>query len=162
MSPRIARSELKSYPYIHVCARGNREQAIFVHDADRVRYLRSLDKYRNVYKCQLYAFCLMSNHVHLLFSVPSLNTLSKVIHDAHTSYAVHFNARYKVKGHLFQDRYVSWVIRDEKHLLRAKDYIENNPVKARMVSYKHLYRWSSAYKHIGDEPFITVETVKSC
>lgn len=59
---------------------------------------------------------------------------------------MYFNQRHQRRGHLFQDRFVSWVIKDEHHLLEAKEYIESNPVKAGIVIRKEDYIWSSAYR----------------
>lgn len=60
------------------------------------------------------------------------------------AYAMHFNRQHKHRGHLFQERFTSWVIENERHLLEAKEYIESNPIKAGIVTKKEDYTWSSA------------------
>ena len=78
------------------------------------------------------------------------------MHGIHLSYVRYFNQRYGRSGHLFQDRFSSWVIENEKHLLATKEYIENNPVKAGVVTKKEDYQWSSAKR---DGSAITIEPI---
>jgi len=158
MSPRLARSQLSTNTYFHVCARGNNRQSIFLDDGDRLRYLALLEKYRSRFNLRCFAYCLMTNHVHLLLLVPSLKILSKAIHGLHVAYVMYFNQRYERKGHLFQDRFVSWVIENGGHLITAKEYVEENPVKANLAASKEDYRWSSASR---DGPFVTIEKIMS-
>ena len=66
------------------------------------------------------------------------------MHAIHVAYVMYFNRKYERKGHLFQDRFSSWVIMNEQHFVKTKEYIENNPVKASLVTDKGSYRWSSA------------------
>jgi putative transposase len=102
----------------------------------------------------------MSNHAHFLFLSPSILSLSKTMHPIQVSYAMYFNRRYGRSGHLFQDRFSSWVIADETHMYATKQYIEQNPVKAGLVTQCDLCKWSSAYNAEGDDPFITIEPIK--
>lgn len=152
MCARMSRSQLDVYAYFHVCVRGNNREVIFKHEQDYFRYLSVLQERLVSFKIKCFAFCLMTNHVHLLLRVPSLPMLSRAIHSAHTSYAIYFNIRNARSGHLFSDRFQSWVIRDQKHFLATKEYIEANPVEAGLVKEKKQYRWSSCN---GDEPFVT-------
>ena len=156
MAPRLARSELSTYTYFHVCSRGNGGQPIFNDDKDRSRYLVLLEKYRIKYGLEYFAYCLMNNHVHLLLLCPSIQILSKAIHAVHVAYVMYFNRRHERHGHLFQDRFISWVIKDEKHLREAKEYIENNPVKAGIALSKGSYLWSSANR---DGSHITISNI---
>jgi REP element-mobilizing transposase RayT len=68
------------------------------------------------------------------------------MHAIQVAYAMYFNLKYKRRGHLFQDRFSSWVIKDEHHLLATKEYIENNPIKAGITILKEDYPWSSAFR----------------
>lgn len=142
--PRLSRSQLATFTYFHICSKGNGGQEIFYDDKDCFRYLCLIEKYRTKYNLRCFSYCLMPNHVHLLLLTPSIITLSKAIHAIHVSYVMYFNRRYERNGHLLQDRFASQVITDEKHLLSAKEYIENNPVKSGIVESKEDYRWSSA------------------
>ncbi len=144
MSPRKCRYELSDHTYFHVCVRGNGGQPVFRDDKDRETYIDLVDRHANIYELRVLAYCLMGNHIHLLFVVPSILELSKAMHRLNTSYAMYFNHRYKVGGHLFQSRFSSWVIRDDEHLTSTIEYIENNPVKSGLAIQKEEYRWSSA------------------
>ena len=130
MTPRIARTQLATYTYFHVCAKGNNNQNIFRDGCDRIRYLSVVEKYRTFFKLHCFSYCLMANHIHFLFLSPSVYVLSKAMHSIQLAYVIYFNRRYKQTGHLFQSRFTSWVITGEEHLLSTKDYIETNPVKA--------------------------------
>lgn len=158
MSPRLARAQLSTFDCFHVCAKGNNGQAIFNDDKDRLRYLSLLEKYQMKFQLQYFAYCLMTNHIHLLLVAPSLQTLSRAMHALQVAYVMYFNRRHERKGHLFQDRFVSWVIKGEAHLLEAKEYIENNPVKSNMVTSKADYQWSSANR---DGSYLTLNEIKS-
>lgn len=150
---RINRADLAVYGYFHICSIGNNKQSIFCDRKDRLRYLGLLEKYLKLNRIQCYAYCLMTNHIHLLLLSPKIKLLSRAIHAAHTGYAAWFNKKHGRTGHLFENRFSSWVIRGDDHLLRTKDYIENNPVKAGLVKVKSEYEWSSAR---GDEPRVTL------
>jgi len=146
MSPRLSRFQLSTFTYFQICVRGNNGQNIFLSEKDFLRYLSLLEKYRERYSLQCFAYCLMDNHAHILLRTPSLRILSKAMHAIQVAYAMYFNRRYERRGHLFQDRFSSWVVKDEIHLLESKEYIENNPVKAGMTPAKEDYAWSSAYR----------------
>lgn len=156
MSPRPARSQLSTYTYFHVCARGNGGQDIFLEDADKIRYLNLTEKYRARYGLNCFAYCLMTNHVHWLFRAPSIATLSKAMHGLHVAYVMAFNRRHQRNGHLFQDRFSSWVIEHEGHLTATKEYIESNPVRAKLVARNEEYQWSSAW---GDGSVVTLNVI---
>ena len=143
MCPRNPRSDLEAYTYFHVCARGNAKQRIFVEDEDRLRYLQMLERYRSRFLIEFFAYCLMSNHIHFLLKAHSIDRLSRYIHGLHSAYAMYFNLKYNRRGHLFEGRFRSWVIRDEGHFFLTKEYIENNPVKAGLISCGKKYPWGS-------------------
>ena len=146
MTPRLSRFQLSTYTYFQICVRGNNGQNIFTSEKDFLRYLSLIEKYANRYSLQCFTFCLMDNHAHMLFRAPSTQILSKAMHAIQVAYAMYFNRKYHRRGHLFQDRFSSWVIKDEHHLFETKEYIENNPVKAGMVTQKEDYAWSSAFR----------------
>lgn len=158
MTPRISRSQLLTHTYFQICVRGNNGQDIFLSEKDFLRYLSLIEKYAERYSLQCFAYCLMNNHAHMLLRVPSIQILSKTMHSIQVAYAMYFNRKYERRGHLFQDRFSSWVIKDEHHLLLAKEYIENNPVKAGMIFQKEDYVWSSAFR---DRSYITLSPISS-
>lgn len=159
MSPRPARSQLSIYLYFHVCAKGNGGQDLFIDNADRALYLILIEKYFKRHQLQCFAYCLMTNHIHLLLLSPNIWRMSKAIHAMHTSYAKYFHNRYARGGHLFHDRFSSWVVQNQSHLKSSKRYIEENPVKAKLVKYPGDYPWSSAWE--GDERVVTICNIKS-
>jgi REP element-mobilizing transposase RayT len=145
--PRLPRSELSTYTYFQICAKGNNGQELFLDDQDRTRYLSLIEKYRLQYDMPCFAYCLMTNHIHLLLRCPSVQTLSKIMQRIQIAYVVYFNRRHSRKGHLFQDRFESWVIKNEQHLFATKEYIENNPLRAGMVARNEDYAWSSSSRN---------------
>lgn len=154
---RIARIVVPGMPH-HVTQRGNRRDDVFFGTADRRQYLSLLSKYLDKYQPQLLAYCLMSNHVHLILVPPDADALGRVLRDTHMTYTRHVNRRQDVSGHLWQGRYFSCPL-DEYHLWSAIRYIERNPVRAGIVRRAEDYRWSSAAAHCGlrDDPLLSGE-----
>jgi REP element-mobilizing transposase RayT len=126
----------------HVIARGNEQRDVFRDDSDRELYLRRLAHYRDRFRFRVYAYCLMSNHVHLALETGPV-LLSRIVLALHGSYAQAFNQRHQRVGHLFQGRYKAMVVQKTSYLLALVRYIHENPVKAGLVSEPPLYRWSS-------------------
>lgn len=144
--PRAARTKSESGVY-HVVMRGVGRQLIFEDDADRRAFLRTLYKCRDEHGLVVYAWCLMTNHVHLLVkegSEPLGDTMKRI----GISYAQRFNARTGHVGHVFQDRYSSEPVDDDAYLLTVVRYIHNNPVEARVCSRDEFY-WSSYCEYVG-------------
>ncbi|MBN1587115.1 MAG: transposase [Candidatus Omnitrophica bacterium] len=159
MSPRQPRAQLSTYTCFHLCSHANGSQNLFITAKDRIKYLQLFERYRVYHSLDCFAYCLMDNHTHLLVRCPSVAVLSKAMHRLHVAYAMYFNLKHQRKGHLFQDRFSSWVIRDEAHIAEAKRYIEENPVAAGLVQEVKDYRWSSA-RAMGDDPYVNVCGIK--
>ncbi len=119
---------------------------MFLDDADRSSYLESLVVGSSRYQVELWAYCLMTNHVHLLVVPRRKLSLARVIRATHQRHSVRLNRRMDQTGHLWENRYYSTVL-DERHLWAAVRYIERNPVRAGMVERAELYAWSSARAH---------------
>lgn len=147
--PRIARTK-GEYSTYHIIQRGNERKSIFISDDDKVRFLDTLKKMKEKYNFAIEAYCLMDNHVHLLLN-DNGNDISKIVKSINISYVYYFNRVYKRVGHLFQDRFKSEVIEDDKYLLTVSAYIHNNPVKAGMAKSPEEYKWSSFNCFIGRE-----------
>jgi REP element-mobilizing transposase RayT len=126
----------------HVIARGNEQREVFRDDSDRELYLRRLARYRTEFRFRLYAYCLMTNHIHLAVETGPV-PLSRIVLALHSSYAQAFNQRHLRVGHLFQGRYKALVVQRASYLLALVRYIHENPVKAGLVSHPADYRWSS-------------------
>lgn len=135
----------------HVIVRGNQRQATFRSDADRRRYLDLLNQYRTRYAFHLYAYVLMSNHVHLLLEVGE-TPLAKAMQGLQQSYTLYFNRKYKLVGHLFQGRYKDILCDRDAYLLELVRYIHLNPIRSKFVDTPGNYAWSShrAYVSAGD------------
>jgi len=132
----------------HIVQRGNNEQDVFFVDDDRRAYLRLLKERCAASGVQVLAYCLMTNHVHLV-AVPSAEeSLATAIGRTHFLYTQYVNRMHRRSGHLWQNRFFSCAL-DEVHMWRAVRYTERNPVRARMVRLAWRYRWSSAAAHVG-------------
>lgn len=136
----------------HVMMRGNEKKSLFLDEEDKRRFLETLFIKKKESGFCLYAYCLMDNHVHLLLR-EGQESISTTMKRVNTSYAFYFNQRYQRVGHLFQDRFKSEPIEDERYLMAAIRYIHNNPVKAGMVEKVEQYKWSSFGCYLApDEP----------
>lgn len=134
----------------HIIARGHRQQMVFVTDACRYAYLRDLHSLAAQTRVAVHAWCLMSNHVHLLLATDQdpfeIAILVKRLHARATG---RWNRANKCKGTLWDGRYVSRVITTEDYLFRCCKYIERNPVSAGMVDKPEDYHWSSYRTRMG-------------
>ena len=127
----------------HIINRGNNGMNLFQDELDFRHYLNLLQHYKRRFNMKLYAYCLMSNHVHLLVETKKLKDLYKAMHGINLAYTHHYKRRYLWNGHLWQDRYKSYVIEKSKYLITCISYIESNPVKAGIVSDPERYSWCS-------------------
>jgi len=141
--PRTARILKAGYPY-HIVHRGNNKQGIFFDDGDRRKYLYLLKKYTGECGCSVFAYCLMSNHVHMLVVPDSEVSLPKTMQKLSLTYAQFINDKYARSGRLWESRYYSALIDKENYLLTVVRYIEQNPVRAKIVGKAVDYEWSSA------------------
>jgi len=141
----------------HVTIRGNNRRALFVDDKDRERFLDRLGEYRDEYGIRVYAYCLMSNHVHLVVETPGAN-LGRFLHRLQTAYTTYFNLRHGETGHLTQGRYGAKAVEGDEYLLKLARYVHLNPVFVGGMRDKDLperrkalraYRWSSYRRYLG-------------
>jgi putative transposase len=145
--PRKLREHLPDLP-LHLIVRGVEKRDIFLDDRDREYYLRCLKEAFDLHRVRLLTECLMTNHAHIL-AAPSEERIGRAMHLLQTKYAHYFNTRYDRVGHLFQDRFISIPVRSMRHLATVADYITDNPVRARMVSSREQWRWSSHAELMG-------------
>lgn len=145
--PRQAREKGEFSTY-HVIQRGNERKNIFLSDDDKLRFLETLARMKAKYNFILEAYCLMDNHVHMLIN-DNGNDISQILKSINISYVYYFNRIYRRTGHLFQDRFKSELISDDKYLLNVSKYIHNNPVKAGLVKKAEDYLWSSYVIYLG-------------
>jgi len=150
----VARPPRLQFPgaIYHVTARGNEQRAIFRDDLDRREYLDRLGHYRERFRFQLLAYCLMTNHVHLAVRSGAV-PLSRVMAGLQSSYTQWFNRRHARVGHLFQGRYKAFLVQEDRYLLALIRYIHLNPVAASVVEDASKYSWSSdRYYRRGSGP----------
>lgn len=127
----------------HLIQRGNNREPIFVADNDYFFYLECLEKAAMRHGCEIHAYVLMTNHVHLLATPKSEKSLPKTLQSVGRRYVQHFNRTYDRTGTLWEGRYRATIIDSEAYLLICMRYIELNPVRAEMVAHPGDYPWSS-------------------
>ncbi len=147
----------------HVIIRGNNREPIFIADDDYHQYLELLEKAIKKYPCELHAYVLMTNHVHLLITPQAEGSLSKAIQSIGRGYVQYFNFKYQRTGTLWEGRYKATLIDCDTYALVCYRYIECNPVRAEMVDHPGEYPWSSFRCNALGEPcsFITAHTLYS-
>jgi putative transposase len=127
----------------HVIQRGNNRQAIFGNEDDMRAYITWLGQYAHKYKVNIHAWVLMTNHVHLLCTPSNSTGISLMMQSLGRMYVMYFNKTYKRSGTLWEGRFRSCLVQNEKYLLELYRYIELNPVRAGMVEEPSEYSWSS-------------------
>lgn len=140
--PRRPRLQLPGVP-LHIIQRGNNRQACFVADQDYQFYLEWLHEYARKTACQVHAYVLMTNHVHLLISSLRSDGAGALLKALGQRYVQHFNREYRRSGTLWEGRFRSCVVEQDAYLLLCQRYIELNPIRAGMVAHPAEYRWSS-------------------
>jgi len=145
--PRIARIIATGYPH-HITQRGNNRSIVFFDDEDRFTYLKLLAGYSLKHDFQIWAYCLMNNHVHLL-AVPETETsLARGIGLTNQVYTQYLNRKLNQSGRIWQNRFYSCIVENNQYLWAVARYIESNPLKAGLAESAEFYRWSSAGAHI--------------
>ncbi len=144
----------------HVMLRGNGGQEIFFDDEDRLQFYLLLQQGIERYNYRVHGFCLMSNHVHLIFEVGA-QPLAKIMQNLSFRYTRWVNKKQKRIGHLFQGRYKAILVDRDSYLLELVRYVHLNPVRAKLVRQAHLYPWSGHRAYLGRQtlPWLTTEWV---
>ncbi len=149
--PRKPRFYLPGVP-AHIVQRGHSQEPVFFEREDYVAYLGWLQEASERYGCEIHAYVLMTNHIHILATPSAKNSISLMMQYVGRYYVPYINYTYGTSGSIWEGRYKSSLIHDEGYLLTCMRYIELNPVRADMVKTPKAYRWSS-YKHnaLGQE-----------
>lgn len=146
----MARPLRITYPgaFYHVTSRGNEQKDVFKSQRDREKFLEYLASATERYGAVIHAYCLLSNHYHLLLETPKGN-LSQIMRHINGAYTTYFNVKRKRAGHLFQGRFKAILVEADEYAMELSRYIHLNPVRAGMVTRPEEYRWSSYNNFIG-------------
>ncbi|MBI4739363.1 transposase [Candidatus Woesearchaeota archaeon] len=158
---RLARVVAPEIPH-HVTQRGNRRQKTFFCDEDYRFYIDLLADHCRRFGVEIWAYCLMPNHVHLIAVPDAQDSLAQAVGETHKWYTRKINFREGWRGHLWQGRFASYAL-DEQHLLACVRYIERNPVAAKIAVEPGDYPWSSARAHLlkRDDKLVKTEPLLS-
>ena len=143
---RLARVVAPGYPH-HITQRGNRKQETFFSDDDYRTYLGLMAEWCLRCNVEVWAYCLMPNHIHLIAVPETEEGLCRAIGEAHRRYTRYINFKKGWRGHLWQGRFFSYPM-DERYLLAATRYVELNPLRAGLTKKAEMYPWSSASAHV--------------
>jgi putative transposase len=159
--PRVARAVVPELPH-HVTQRGNRRQRTFFSDDDYLLYTELMAASCRKHGVEVWAYCLMPNHAHLVAVPRTPDALRRAIGEAHRRYTVEINRREGWTGYLWQGRFASFPM-DDRYALSASRYVERNPVRAGLVPHVDEYRWSSARAHLlgCDDKLVSVAPLLS-
>ena len=132
----------------HVIVRGNNRAYIFKSRENKEEYKKIASKYKKKYRFKLYAYCIMNNHAHLLIEVCDI-PLSKIMQGIQQVFTQHYNRRNRTTGHVFEQRYKSFLCDKDAYLLSLIRYIHQNPVRSKLTGDLN-YQWSSHQEYIGN------------
>lgn len=156
--PRTARLKSTDSVY-HIMSKSISEVKLFKDDDDKLEYISKIKKYQNLYRFRVYSYCLMDTHVHLIIDANGAD-ISAIMKSINFTYAQYFNRKHNRHGHLFQDRFRSKIIDNDRYLMTCSAYIHNNPTD--IIQYKNCpenYKFSSLCIYIkkNKDPFDLVE-----
>lgn len=140
----------------HLVVRGINRQTIFEDDEDKLRFFEILNKYKQICKFELYGYCLMDNHIHLLVRERQ-ESISKFFKRISSSYVYWYNAKYKRTGHLFQERFFSETVEENRYFLTVLRYIHQNPLKAKLVNHVFESKWTSIHEYLSKSNIVDIE-----
>jgi putative transposase len=145
---------------VHIIQRGNNRAACFRQDSDCLVYLANLRRLSEKYHCAVHAYCLMTNHVHLLVTPAAAEACAGLMRDLGQRYVQYFNRRYDRSGTLWEGRFRSCIVESAHYVLGCYRYIELNPVRAGMVDHPTGYLWSSYAINSGmrSDPFVSAHS----
>lgn len=146
---RMARVVVPNYPH-HVTQRGNRRQKTFFCEDDYRYYIALMSEFSRQSGTEIWAYCLMPNHVHLVMVPAEEDGLRATLGEAHRRYTRRINFRQGWRGHLWQERFHSFTM-DEHYLLSSVRYVERNPVASRLCIHPEDWKWSSTRAHLQGE-----------
>lgn len=144
----------------HVIVQGIEKKYIFSNEKYMKKYFSILEKKFSKYNVTILAYCIMSNHAHLLIHVSKISDMTDFMRSVNTEFGIYYNRNEKRVGYVFRDRYVSQPITNIRYLYNCISYIHYNPVEANIVKYPNQYIYSSYKDFIKKEGFVTDEVLK--
>jgi putative transposase len=147
---RLPRFVFPGYPH-HVVQRGNHDQSVFEAPADYLLYLEWIQEYISRYRVEVWAYCLMPNHVHVVCVPKTETALAQAFNNLHMRYAHYFNGKRSASGQLWRPRFMSCAL-DTLSVREEVRFIENNPVRVELAARPEDYPWSSARAHVMGLP----------
>jgi putative transposase len=148
---RTSREVVVGCPH-HITQRGNNRQQSFFDEQDHITYLNLLFRYTQKYDVEVWAYCLMSNHIHILAIPHEEKSFALGIGVTNMTYTQYVNRKYRRVGRFWQNRYFSSVVENENYLWAVARYVENNPVVAGLSTCAEEFKWSSAKYHLSQQP----------
>lgn len=140
---RIPRNRLQGKKLFHIMVQGINKESIFMDDDEKQHFLFYMTQRVVKYSIKIIAYCVMTNHVHMLLKVDAIDDLSRFMQELNSSYAQFYNKKKDRVGHVFRDRYKLQIILDRAHFKNCIVYIHNNPVKANICQLATQYEYSS-------------------
>ena len=144
--PRIARKDYNT-SFFHIMVQGINKEHIFNKDHYKEKYMDFMYKYLEKYDVKIIAYCIMSNHAHLLVYVEKISELSEYMRSINTTYALYYNKILKRVGYVFRNRYQVEPIYNDRYLINCIHYIHDNPIKAQICKTMEQYKYSSYYEY---------------
>ena len=135
----------------HVVNRGNNRQVVFAQDIDYEHYLKILKRYKEKFQFKIFAYCLMTNHIHLLLKTSEAETISNIMKAVTIAHTRYYHHKYTASGHVWQGRFKSPIVSDDEYLLTLMRYIEQNPVRAGIAASPEEYIFSSCRANLSIE-----------
>ena len=155
----MGRSARLNYPDLvyHIINRGNNRQVIFADEDDYRQYLNTIQRYKKKYRFKLFAYCLMTNHIHLLVKTTQDGSISKIMQSLTVAHTRWHNFKYQRCGHVWQGRFHSPLVSEDDHMLTIMQYIEQNPLRANMVKAIVDYPWSSYKLNVRKKEAVIID-----
>jgi putative transposase len=144
----------------HIMSRGNRKFPIFYEDSDYRKYLSIFEEVREHSPFVLHSYCLMPNHIHLIMETSTVH-ITEIMQPIQTSYAIYFNKKYDLVGHVFQGRFKSKLIDSRDYFLTAGRYIHLNPLESNLIDDPSKYPWSSYQYYVNGNPPSFLDTSRT-
>lgn len=157
--PRISRQNLGT-PFLHLMVQGINKEYIFKTNEYSEKYLKLINKYKEEYKITIIAYCIMSNHAHLLVYAENIEQLGEYMHKVNLIYSQFYNKKNNRCGVVFRNRYKAEPIHNVKYLVNCIRYIHMNPVKAKIVDKVEQFPYSSAKEYMNNGPITKNKIMK--